>query len=177
MTRWYNIILCQPYVTKMFCPKSFLCRCRWCFVANTNANSPLRRPSNFFKIYIISWMKTLCILFFATELPLDPESDEFRTIKAWICQARSLSGSGFMGIFPGILNNSKVEEIWRHEEWLVSDMNTVYLIEYAHGLAVLWFVVLILSIHSGFMWCIYPYPSRLLHWHRGNHMIAPVPMK
>ena len=29
---------------------------------------------------------------------------------------------------------------------------------------------------SGSMWSIYPYPSGLLHWHWGNHMIAPVPV-
>ena len=28
-----------------------------------------------------------------------------------------------------------------------------------------------------FMWFIYPYHSGLLHWHWGNHMIAPVPVK
>ena len=28
-----------------------------------------------------------------------------------------------------------------------------------------------------FMWCIYPNPSGLLHWHWGNHMIAPEPVK
>ena len=25
-------------------------------------------------------------------------------------------------------------------------------------------------------WCIFPYSSGLLHWHWGNHMIAPVPV-
>ena len=40
--------------------------------------------------------------------------------------------------------------------------NNVYMIH-----ALLWFSA------SPF----YPYPSGLLHWHWGNHMIAPVPMK
>ena len=30
---------------------------------------------------------------------------------------------------------------------------------------------------SGCMWFIYSYSSGLLHWHWGNHMIAPVPVK
>ena len=30
---------------------------------------------------------------------------------------------------------------------------------------------------SWFVLFIYPYPSGLLHWHWGNHMIAPVPVK
>ena len=29
----------------------------------------------------------------------------------------------------------------------------------------------------GYTWCIYPYPSGLLHWHWDIHMIAPVPVK
>ena len=28
-----------------------------------------------------------------------------------------------------------------------------------------------------YMWSVYPYPSGLLHWHWGNHMIPPVPVK
>ena len=32
-------------------------------------------------------------------------------------------------------------------------------------------------IHSRLIWFIYAYPSGLLHWHWGNHMIAPVPVK
>ena len=32
-------------------------------------------------------------------------------------------------------------------------------------------------IGSRFVWSIYPYSSGLLHWHWGNHTIAPVPMK
>ena len=32
-------------------------------------------------------------------------------------------------------------------------------------------------IGSRFVWSIYPYYSGLLHWHWGNHTIAPVPMK
>ena len=30
---------------------------------------------------------------------------------------------------------------------------------------------------SCFTWLTCPYSSGLLHWHRGNHMIAPVPVK
>ena len=30
---------------------------------------------------------------------------------------------------------------------------------------------------SKYMWHDYPYSSELLHWHWGNHMIAPVPVK
>ena len=30
---------------------------------------------------------------------------------------------------------------------------------------------------SAFMWTFYSYHSGLLQWHRGNHMIAPVPVK
>ena len=29
----------------------------------------------------------------------------------------------------------------------------------------------------GFIWYVYPHPSGLLHWHWGNHMIAPVLVK
>ena len=32
-------------------------------------------------------------------------------------------------------------------------------------------------VFSGFMGCIYPYPSGLLHWHWGNRVIAPVQVK
>ena len=32
------------------------------------------------------------------------------------------------------------------------------------------------SLWLGICWC-YPYPSGLLHWHWGNLMIAPVPVK
>ena len=30
---------------------------------------------------------------------------------------------------------------------------------------------------AGLLWIIYPYASGWLHWHWGNHMIAPVPVK
>ena len=49
-------------------------------------------------------------------------------------------------------------------------MLTVYPKKYAHGFALLCFVVV---IH----WLIFPYPSGLLHWHCGNLTIAPVPAK
>ena len=32
-------------------------------------------------------------------------------------------------------------------------------------------------IFSRFMWFVYPHSWWLLHWHWGNHMIAPVPVK
>ena len=41
---------------------------------------------------------------------------------------------------------------------------------------VLYFVMLFIFV-AGIMWSSHPYPSGLLHWHRGNHMIAPVPVK
>ena len=47
---------------------------------------------------------------------------------------------------------------------------TVYPKKYAHGFALLCFVVV---IH----WLIFPHPSGLLHWHCGNLTIAPVPAK
>ena len=47
---------------------------------------------------------------------------------------------------------------------------TVYPKKYAHGFCFLCFVVV---IH----WLIFPYPSRLFHWHCGNLTIAPVPAK
>ena len=37
--------------------------------------------------------------------------------------------------------------------------------------------VLLWFCNSRFMWYSYPYGSGLLHWHWGNHMIAPVPVK
>ena len=46
-----------------------------------------------------------------------------------------------------------------------------------HCCGVLCVVMLMLSVISGFMRCIYPYSSGLLHWYWGNHMIAPVPVK
>ena len=47
---------------------------------------------------------------------------------------------------------------------------TIYPKKYAHGFALLCFVVV---IH----WLIFPYPSGLLHWHCGNPTIAPMPAK
>ena len=47
---------------------------------------------------------------------------------------------------------------------------TVYPKKYAHGFALLCFVVV---MH----WLIFPYPPGLLHWHCGNLTIAPVPAK
>ena len=49
-------------------------------------------------------------------------------------------------------------------------VHTVYPKKYAHGFALLCFVVV---IH----WLIFPYPSGLLHWHCGNLTIAQVPAK
>ena len=49
-------------------------------------------------------------------------------------------------------------------------VHTVYPKKYAHGFALLCFVVV---MH----WLIFPYPSGLLHWHCGNLTIAPVPAK
>ena len=41
-------------------------------------------------------------------------------------------------------------------------LHTLHLMNYAHGSCLGWF---------------YPYTSGLFHWHWGNHMIAPVPVK
>ena len=49
-------------------------------------------------------------------------------------------------------------------------LHTVYPKTYAHGFALLCFVVFIL-------WLIFPYPSGLLHWYCGNLTIVPVPAK
>ena len=56
--------------------------------------------------------------------------------------------------------------------WIQKDgsTTTVYPKKYAHGFALLCFVVV---IH----WLIFPYPSGLLHWHCGNLTIVPVPAK
>ena len=54
--------------------------------------------------------------------------------------------------------------------FLYAVQHTVYPKKYAHGFALLCFVVV---IH----WLIFPYPSGLLHWHWGNLTIAPVPAK
>ena len=35
----------------------------------------------------------------------------------------------------------------------------------------------IISVHRGFVWSIYPYPSELLRWHWDSHMISPVQVK
>ena len=52
-------------------------------------------------------------------------------------------------------------------------IHKIYPINYAHGFDLSWpcyqFYGLLLSFLS--------YPSGLLHWHWGNHMIAPVPVK
>ena len=53
---------------------------------------------------------------------------------------------------------------------LLCSISTVYPKKFAHGFALLCFVVV---IH----WLIFPYPSGLLHWHCGNLTIAPVPAK
>ena len=42
---------------------------------------------------------------------------------------------------------------------------------------VLCFVVVISSVVWRYMWLFHLYSSGLLHWHWGNHMIAPVPVK
>ena len=39
------------------------------------------------------------------------------------------------------------------------------------GYMVIWWV------SAGLLWSFYPYSSGLLHWHWGNHTIAPVPVK
>ena len=39
-----------------------------------------------------------------------------------------------------------------------------------------WFVLCLVLLWLGTV-RFYPYPSGLLHWHLGNHMIAPVPVK
>ena len=39
-----------------------------------------------------------------------------------------------------------------------------------------WFVLCCVLLWFGFGW-FYPYPSGLLHWHWGIHMISPVPVK
>ena len=57
--------------------------------------------------------------------------------------------------------------LWFGNSWFAY---TVYPKKYAHGFALLCFV---LVIH----WLIFPYPSGLLHWHCGNLTIAPVPAK
>ena len=54
--------------------------------------------------------------------------------------------------------------------WTSMYAHTVYPKKYAHGFALLCYVVV---IH----WLIFPYPSGLLHWHCGNLTIAPVPGK
>ena len=46
----------------------------------------------------------------------------------------------------------------------------IYPIKDAHSV-VLYFILVVLSVVTGFMWYTYPYASGLLHWHRGNHMI------
>ena len=59
--------------------------------------------------------------------------------------------------------------------------NKLYPMKYVHSFVLLCFVVVVFSVYSGFIRNVYPYPSRLLHWHLhwhwGNQMIAPVPVK
>ena len=51
----------------------------------------------------------------------------------------------------------------------------VYPMECAHSfVCVLFLVVMISVLTDSFM---YPYRSGLLHWHWGNHTIAPVPLQ
>ena len=57
-----------------------------------------------------------------------------------------------------------------------SNVFRVYPIKYAHGYCALFLhdcIIISLWIHVVKL----PYPSGLLHWHWGNHMIAPVPLK
>ena len=49
--------------------------------------------------------------------------------------------------------------------------------KHAHSPVVLCFVMVISYFLTRFKWSIYPYLSWLHHWHWGNHMIAPVPVK
>ena len=42
---------------------------------------------------------------------------------------------------------------------------------------VLCFVVSLVSVHSWWTQCIYPYSSELLHWHMGNRLIVPKRVK
>ena len=50
----------------------------------------------------------------------------------------------------------------------------IYNVIHGHCLVLFWLCWLGLC---GFTWYIYPYPSGLLHWQWGNHMIAPLPVK
>ena len=52
-------------------------------------------------------------------------------------------------------------------------------LEFLHKISICFVltIVVILRVPCGFKWSIYPYPSGLLHWHWGNHMIASVPVK
>ena len=57
---------------------------------------------------------------------------------------------------------------------------TLYPMKYIKHMVMLCFVLLWLYCQGsgGFLWSIYPYfSSGLLHWHWGNPMIAPVPVK
>ena len=87
------------------------------------------------------------------------------------------------GVLPNYAN--MVNKAWcRHDMRTISALgetlarqadfywmdHTVYTKKYAHGFALLCFVVV---IH----WLIFPYSSGLLHWHCGNLTIAPVPAK
>ena len=59
--------------------------------------------------------------------------------------------------------------------WGVKYDHTVYPIRCVHCYVALYFVVVLFL--SGFTCSIYPYSSGLLHWHWGNHMIAPMRVK
>ena len=71
------------------------------------------------------------------------------------------------------------------KEFLVYDHSYVYIgviyVQYIREVLEFYFIQYMSWIMDTGLWFdisrFYPYPSGLLHWHWGNHMIAPVPVK
>ena len=72
--------------------------------------------------------------------------------------------------------NSEKKGLWMWSFCGVYASITTHPIEYSTLYCCPFFVVVISLWFIGFMWRVYLYSSGLIHWHWGNHMIAPVPV-
>ena len=59
---------------------------------------------------------------------------------------------------------------------IVTDIEIWYWLKYGQSSVVIYFFHSYIFHSERFMCSVYPLPSRLLHWHWGNHAITPVPV-
>ena len=76
----------------------------------------------------------------------------------------------------------KVNAKWARKNWPLDSLSWGW-VEKTCGFSIItwnrwtFFVELCFIYSNGLMWFSCPYSSGLLHWHLGNHVIAPVPVK